>query len=61
MPTVKCENCGKVVEGNALYDEHFETYFCDRQCFSEHFAENDMYETYYYRLNVYEGTIQSEV
>lgn len=54
MSTVKCENCGQVIEGDALYDEHFENYFCDRQCFSEHFAENEEYRDYYERLNVSE-------
>lgn len=50
MDAINCDQCGGLVDlDDALYDEHSEQYFCDRECFldwaDDHFDEvTEFYE-----------------
>lgn len=50
---VKCARCNKLLKTDALFDEHFEEYFCDEQCLDEYinYRWEDFF-TYYRQLNV---------
>lgn len=44
MTTPKCASCGRPTV--AVYDDHFERYFCDAQCHSDYCTEHydEIYE-----------------
>jgi hypothetical protein len=55
-----CANCDApiVADKRALYDDHAERHFCDRQCFRE-WTEGDGGEkvlAFYQRMNLHEVT-----
>ena len=54
-PFAYCTQCNAVISesATAVYDDYYDQYFCDRQCFEEWAIDNsELIQRFYERMNV---------